>query len=170
MNALERRLFGAATASQIIVVPARLGRAVALPGGLILVDDAMLARVDDPVAFAGSILVAHAARIERDPLAHVLDHIGLPNTLRLFTRGEISEDLLRGYASSVLMAPTQTPEIDLVIATFDAARVPSTPFADHLAAMGTPSPALITRDPWKDTATPAVLSDQDWVALQGICD
>ena len=68
--------------------------------------------------------------------------------------------------SSVIPA---LPPVDPLIAAFDRAEIRSTPFAYALDITGERTLALIEADPRAGEGSRQVLSDADWVRLQGIC-
>jgi hypothetical protein len=128
----------------------------ALPGRTVLIDRAVLAAADTPEEIAGWATLGLA----RDPLDRLLRAIGPVRDVRYILTGEISETALGGAASDAPAPPTDT-EVAAAFAGLAADRIDPRPFAAARANDGAPAAP--------EGASP-VLADQDWVALQGICD
>lgn len=170
LTRLIPRILGRDTQNQIVVLPTLRQGAAALPGGLIAIDFGLIAESDDPAIPAGYVLAAHTSRASRDPLAPVLAQAGLQNTLRLLTTGELPPDTLHTYALALGTADPAIPASRALLANFDAAKVPSSPYANARASRGLADSELSEQDPMSGRIAPEILSDQDWVGLQGICD
>ena len=56
-----------------------------------------------------------------------------------------------------------------MIAMFKSARVSATPFAYGVDVTGEATLPLIEADPFRGAEAPRLLSDGDWISLQGIC-
>lgn len=165
---LRTRLLGRDSNGQIVVLPADLPQAIALPGDIIVLGRAMVETGDDPALPAGHVLAAHTERVLRDPLAPVLATGGLRETMRLLTTGDVDPSVLKRYAETLMQAaPTPPPTSDL-IAVFDAAAVPTSLYAENVASEATVE--LKENDPMTGRAIPEILPDGVWVSLQGICD
>lgn len=165
----QNRLLGRETTGQIVVMPLGQDTALPLPGGITVLDRALVERLDDPAIAAGFVLTAEQARMREDPLVPMLEQAGMADTLRLLATGDFPDEVIATYAKGIIsdQAATFPPEADL-LPLFDAANVPSAPFGRYLQNRGQPVMDLIVNDPAPD-ADP-VMSDGDWVALQGICD
>ncbi|MDE0850468.1 hypothetical protein [Yoonia sp.] len=160
---LKTRLMGRDTKGQIVVVQILPQGATVLPGGIVLVDRALIERLDDPAITAGFIIAAISGRNSHDPLGDVLADAGITATLQLFTTGNIPQDILRDYARSLQqMQDTPTDVTDLERA-FDAARVPLRPYARQRDPDG-----VLFGDITDGASTPT-LTDSEWVRLQGVC-
>lgn len=157
---LAQRLFGPSTQTRIVVVPQLAQGAVALPGGLIVMDQNILKGADDPAVAAGYVLTARANRRQSDPLESILRTAGLGVTFRLLTSGEIPSDVLKATAESHVMAPWPEQDAALLGPAFEAANVPMGPYA---ALVGIDASAPETTD------NLMILSDTDWISLQNIC-
>ncbi len=158
LDRLKARLFGAGM--EIMVLPQGLGTAAALPGGLIVLDQNLVENTDDPLVVAGHILAAQSGRTEEDPLAPVLRHLGTGATVQLLTTGDLPPGGLARYAREFLISDRSSATTDALVDTFDRTRVAATPY---FASLGVEMLEETTSDP-----TP-VLTDGEWVALQGIC-
>lgn len=170
LRTLQIRLLGPESPGQIVVMPLGGARSFALPGGIIVLDQDLLQNVDDPQIAAGYVLAAHANRRATDPITPILADAPLSVTARLLTTSDIPPDVLRTYADRLLDGPQPMPPLDELRIAFDQAAVPSTAFAIHRTNAGSPMEDLMADDPMAGRSGRAVLSDQDWVALQSICD
>ena len=57
-----------------------------------------------------------------------------------------------------------------MLAAFEAAQVPATPYALAVDPEGKLTAGLAAGDPYKGLAPAPLIPDEAWVALQGICD
>jgi hypothetical protein len=169
LGELTRRLFGDATRVQIVVVPGDLPQALDLPGGIIVLDSAMIEQATDPAVVAGYVLAAIASRTSPDTLAPVLDSAGMTGTLRLLATGNVPSDVLAAHAAGLVAAPPLLPPVETATAVFSRAAVPIVPWATAVDPEGTASAALRAADPLAGQPGSPVLSDDDWIGLQAIC-
>ncbi len=165
---LAIRLFGADTTARIVVVPALPQPAVALPGGLIVLDYNALQSSDDPAAAAGFVLASTATVLRIDPLERLLRDAGLSVTFRLLTTGDIPANVLRDNAQSTLVNPIAADPGRLRRALADA-NIPQGPYRAASDKRTGSTPDLGT-DPLEGRSVPLILNDSDWVALQNICN
>ena len=163
---LSARLFG--TGTQITVARRLPHPALALPGDIIVLDDRVLQATDDPAATAGFLLAAKSAMHNADPLEDLLKEAGLNTTFRLLTTGDIPAAVLRDDTFRRLESPAKVAP-DTLRQRFAAANVPQAPY---LAAVDSQTGSMpdIAPDPLDGRATPIILTDSDWVALQNICN
>ncbi len=166
---LAVRLFGAETPTQIVVVPNLARGAVALPGGLIVVDYGILRASDDPAAAAGFILASHAAEIQLDPLGRILQGAGLGTTFRLLTTGDLPPETMQTAARSLVSATEAQTDPDQLRTLFAAKQIPQAPYLAVADARSGTMPDL-GDDPLDPAELLPVLNDSDWVSLQNICD
>lgn len=148
MAALERlrsRTLGDGAPGQAVVLPGGPRAALLLPGGILVLPRAAIEDASEPAVAAEAILGARAA--SPDPLAPFLDRLGLVGTLRLLATGEPPPEAVAEHAGALAASP---PAPDA--AALDAA----------LAAAG------LANGPEEVIATP-LLTDGEWVSLQGIC-
>ncbi|MEL6957772.1 MAG: hypothetical protein AAGL89_02330 [Pseudomonadota bacterium] len=172
MRAAERlhaEALGAEAGGQVFVVPSGPDRAVYLPGGLIVMNRDLIEDTDDPAVVAGHILAATATGLEQDPLVRLLETSGLGTTFGLLTTGEIAAETLESYAETLFAAPPERPANDTLLPLFAQAGIPSTPYAYAVDITGERTLPLIEADPMVGQPAPALLSDADWISLQGIC-
>lgn len=167
---LHARLLGRDADGQIIIAPTGFKDAVALPGGIIVLDKAIPETTDDPAITAGYVIAADSARMIKDPLAPILESAGVRATLTLFTTGELAPDILKDYAKSLVAGNLPARDPVSLVTRFDSAQLPSTPFATHLGSVDRPLPYLIENDPLDGQDISPVMGDGAWVSLQGICD
>ncbi|SEM48817.1 hypothetical protein SAMN04488003_101285 [Loktanella fryxellensis] len=169
LQRLQTRLFGVdGLAGQVVVLPAALPGPLTLPGGLIVVDRAVMARYDDPSVIAGDIVAATARGT--DPLDDLLHHAGLAATVTLLSTGALPDGVLPDYAAFLLTTDPAPPTEDALLAAFAAARLPSAPYAVLRSARDQNGATLITNDPMQDRTIEPVLTDAEWLQLQAICD
>lgn len=162
---LHRRLLGPEAAGQIVVAPTGFQAAVALPGGIIVLDKDIPEQTDDPAITAGYVLSAHSQRVAKDPLAPILEAAGMRTTLTLFTTGDLPPAALKNYAQALIDRDFPAADFGALRDSFDAARVPATPYATYANL-----PALAQADPLAGVDAPPLMTDGAWVGLQGICD
>ena len=153
----------------LLVLRGGIRDTMALPGGLILLNRALLEDHESPDVAAGYVL-AEAARSEAsDPLERLLDHAGLIATIRLLTTGALPEATLDAYAEELVAAPHVPVPDEALLERFGKARLATTPYAYAVDVTGESTLPLIEADPMRGGGTEPVLEDADWVALQGIC-
>ncbi|SIO12444.1 hypothetical protein [Vannielia litorea] len=153
----------------LLVLRGGIRDTVALPGGLILMNRALVEDHESPDVAAGYILAEATRSAQRDPLERLLDHAGLISTIRLLTTGALPEATLDAYAEELVAAPNAPIDDNALLARFAAARLAATPYAYALDVSGESTLALIEADPMRGGGAEPVLEDADWIALQGIC-
>lgn len=166
---LAQRLFGPETTNEIKIVPQLSQSALALPGGLVIVDTSILQLSDDPAAASGFILASRAAIVHSDPLENLLIQEGLRTTLRLLTTGIIPPEILDQNAQNLITAQAPQPEPGALRDLFVDAQIPHAPYiaASDKRSGSTPD---LGEDPMRGRTTPLILNDSDWVTLQNICN
>lgn len=152
-----------------VVLPDGVGKARAIPGHVTLIDRALVEDYDDPAVLAGYLLSEGLTRETLDPLDPLLRHAGFWATFRLYTRGDLPPAAIEEYAETLLRSPLQRHAPQALLPRFEAAGVPSAPFAYDLDPTGETTLPLIEADPYPHGATDPVLADGAWVALQGVC-
>lgn len=154
---------------QAVVVPSGPEVAIYLPGGLIVMNRDLIEDTEDPAVVAGHIIAAAAQAREVDPLAALLSESGIGTTFTLLTTGEIDSDTLRAYAETLFANPPSRADDAALLELFQAAQIPSTPFAYAVDVTGESTLGLIEADPMNGRTFDRLLSDADWISLQGIC-
>ncbi len=170
LRKISRRVFPRSTPS-VFVVPDGLTDVVALPGNTYLVGRALVEDFETPEVLAGFLLAASAASGGQDTLIKaVLKEAGLLENLKLLTTGDLPQAVADRFAESTLSA-TRTPVIDAaLLRRFEAVEVSSRPYALAIDVTGEATLSLIEADPMAAQNPPAILTDGEWVALQGICE
>ncbi|MBL4768687.1 MAG: hypothetical protein JKY94_13435 [Rhodobacteraceae bacterium] len=156
-------------ARQLVVLPSGVQDTRHLPGGIILLNKALIEDYEDPAIVAGYILTERARATDKDPLAELLANGGPSASFRLLTTGELTQGMLDQYAEYVLVANRPEPVDDLALALFAQAKVPSTPYAYARDITGETVLPFIEADPMAGLSPEPVLADRDWVLLQNIC-
>lgn len=154
----------------LLVVDSGVPTTQHLPGGIILMNKTLVEDYDDPQVTAGFILAQQERAALIDPLERLLDQAGLFATVKLLTTGEIPAEKLDAHAETLLTAPPDgIADLDGLIARFADARIPMSPYAYALDITGRNTLPLIEADSIHIQNVEPVLSDTDWIALQGIC-
>ena len=166
---LASRVFGAGTPLHIVVVPVLDQGALAMPGGLIILDAGLLQAADDPVAVAGYVLASREAVAGRDPLEPVLKEAGLAATFGLLTTGDIPRDILQRHADERLAEPAPQAEAGDLRRAFQRASLPHRPY-QILADQRSGTMPDLGRDPLDGQPSAPVLTDSEWISLQNICN
>ena len=138
------------------------GRVFAL--NRILVEDFETAEV-----LAGYLLAEQQRAALVDPLNAMLEIVGTWSTLGLLTTGELSDAAVRAYAEAIVTGEPEPIDDAILLSQFASAQVAATPYARALDVTGEATQTLIAGDPFGGGGAPPVLSDAEWVALQGIC-
>jgi len=169
LAALSERVFGPIDTPILYVMPEGVETPLHLPGDLIVLPRRLFENEQGPEAVAGAALVERLRARARDPILTVLDHAGLRATFHLLTTAELPAEALRGYGEARLSAPPAVLEDAAVVAAFEAAQIPATPYALALGGQGPQMARLAAADPYKGLAPSPLIPDGTWMALQGIC-
>lgn len=169
LDALRRRLDNTTPIRKIEVVKAGVRDIVSLPGGLVVINAQLLEDHEDPAVAAGYILAQQSHVSEDQNLSRLLDTVGLRATFKLLTTGSLADDILSEYAEVMLTAPPITYDQTSLLQTFETAEIASTPFAYAVDISGETTLDLIEADPFATKAPTQILSDSQWLQLQGIC-
>lgn len=167
LGLLSARLLGP-EGGEVLIVPDGVRASQHLPGGLILTNRALVEDYETPEVIAGYVLAEVVRRDAGDPMANLLRHAGLRATFKLLTTGSVPPEALADYAEHLLTAPPLPVPADALLAQFEDRKVPTTPYAYALDITGESTLSLIEADPMRGRVQP-LLSDADWVSLQGIC-
>ncbi|KPA21843.1 hypothetical protein shim_17280 [Shimia sp. SK013] len=163
LRKLEQRI----GVKKVMVVTSGVREAAVLPGGTVLLNRATVEDFEEPDVVAGFVIAALLAT--GDPLRQLLENSGIRASLRLLTTGTLPEDLLRSHMENVILAQPDRPSNEAMIEAFKTQKVRISPYAFALDPSGEDTLELIEADPFTVTPEP-VLTDGEWVALQGICD
>lgn len=153
----------------LAVLPSLTQPTLNVPGGLILLDRSVIEDFEEPDVAAGFILAEMQRSTETDPMRAVLRDAGPWENFRFLTTGDVSPHALDAYAEKLLAKPAEPVPHEPLLALFAAAEVRSTPYAEARDITGESVLALIEADPMTGRATTPLLTDADWLRLQGIC-
>lgn len=169
LASLSERVFGPVDTPILYVMPEGVEQPLHLPGDVIILPRRMIEQANGPEAVAGAALVERLRARAQDPIIPMLDHAGLRATLQLLTTADLPDDAIAGYGEALLrMAPAKLPDSE-VLAAFETAQIPVTPYALAIDPQGATTAALLAEDPYKGLAPSPLIPDESWVALQGIC-
>lgn len=166
--ALAQKLSGQGLGEIVVVRDGVIG-AVALPGGIVLVSNALLMAHDDAGPLTGFILAALLRADTNDPVVPILRHAGLAATVQLLTTGQLPAAALDGYADTLLNANEPALSDEQLLDKFRQIGLSSAGYAKALNPTGIATQGLIAGDPFKGISPATILSDNDWIRLQGIC-
>ena len=153
----------------LAVLPDMTRDSLHLPGGLILLDRAVIEDFEEPDVAAGYIVTEKTLRTLQDPLGDLLQVVGLRENFRLLTTGTLAAPALDSYAEYLMATPGQTPPLARQLAAFAAVDLRSTPFAYARDITGETTIDLIEGDPMAGKLTEPLMSDANWLRLQAIC-
>ena len=154
---------------KVIILPAGVQTSLSLPGGIVLLNRALVEDHEDPSVAAGYIIAERARAETQDPLDDLLDRTGATTAFRLLTTGELTPENVDAYTEQVLSEPRPTLPDDDLLEVFAQAALPSTPYAYAMDVTGETVLGLIEADPMAGRPLQQVLPDRDWVRLQNIC-
>ncbi|EPX79513.1 hypothetical protein [Salipiger mucosus] len=169
LRRLSQRILGEARRDALVVLPGGVQETAHLPGGLVLVNRDLIEDHEDPDIAAGYILAEAVRARSTEPLADLLEYAGLWASLQLLTTGELPEATLQSYAEQLLTGTPETVPNDRLLRAFAAADLRSSPYAYARDMTGETTLSLIEADPRAAQGSATVLSDADWLRLQGIC-
>ncbi|MEM0948012.1 MAG: hypothetical protein AAGK37_11440 [Pseudomonadota bacterium] len=150
------------------VLPVGPAEAQHLPGGRVLLNRGMVEDHESPHVPAGALLAGAERAAQIDPLIPLLRHLGIGATVRLMTSGDLPDTGLGSYAELLLTDAAPALSQDLLAARFRAADIPTAPYAYAIDITGETTLDLIEANAAIANGQ-TLLSDGQWVALQGIC-
>ena len=154
---------------RLAVLPSGVPGSLHLPGGIVVLNRSFVEDHEDPAVAAGAILAERARATMDDPMAELLQAGGLWAPVKLLTTGDIDRSTLEAYAAALLAGPRPDVPGDVLLAEFDGAGLPSSPYAYAMDRSGESVLPLIEADPMAGQDPEPVLNDRDWVRLQNIC-
>ncbi|SFD23798.1 hypothetical protein [Tropicimonas isoalkanivorans] len=166
---LSSRLLAPGSAG-LLVMPGGIPDTISLPGGAMLLNSRLVEDNESAEAVAGFVLAEDVRRHQEDPLRPLLESAGPAATIRLLTTGHMPDSALRAYAETLTTAEPARPPDAALLQRFEAAQVPSTPYAYALDITGEETLGLIEADPMRSGDARLVIGKADWAALQQICD
>ncbi|WP_284162676.1 hypothetical protein [Frigidibacter sp. SD6-1] len=155
---LSDRLLGRSAA--LVILPEGLQGTLHLPGGLILAGRPLLDSGDDPALFAGHLLAEELRARQTDALTEALTHAGFRASFHLLTTGDVTAGAFHGYGERLLKASANPVPTDALTAMAARVRLDLAPYSK---ATGAP----LARPDGGEVVP--IISDTDWVGLQGIC-
>ena len=165
LAAMSDRLFNSTEQAQIVVLPEGLEEAVTLPGNIIVLDKSRVEEAETPEAVAGYALAAFLDASEKDALGPIIDQAGLQPTLQLLTTGDLPPESLEAYAISLADSPQLIELRASIIDGFKSRNVDIAPLFVDLESRG-----RLVPNQSEETNNAPILSDSQWIALNGICD
>ena len=154
---------------RLVVLPGGVAKAAHVPGGIILLNRALVEDFEDPSVVAGYILAEHSRAGAQDPLEALLRQSGLVTAFRLLTTGDVPSEDLANFAKATITAPPAPLGESTLLAAFAAADVPATPYAYAEDITGERTVGLIEADSVSALGAKPLLTDSQWVSLQAIC-
>ena len=165
LRILQARIGG----GPLSIVPGGVRTSLHLPGGRTLLNRALVEDYEEPAVIAGFVIAERTRAQATDPLRDMLEYIGIWDTFRLLTTGDVQSSALDSYAEYLLTSPRQTPSLPDLLRGFDAAQVSSAPYAYAIDVTGETVLELIEADPMTGQIGRPVMGDADWLRLQYIC-
>ncbi|WP_187429466.1 hypothetical protein ROLI_032540 [Roseobacter fucihabitans] len=154
---------------RLSIMPGATQTSLYLPGGHILLNRALVEDFEEPDVVAGYAVVAQSQSRLHDPLRDLLEVSGTWASFQLVTTGALQRETLDAYAEYLLTQARVEPEPEVLVGVFSQAQVRSTPYAYARDISGESVLPLIEADPLAGKPAKALLSDADWLRLQGIC-
>ena len=168
LETLHQRLLGSQGGS-LVVLSSGVQQSEHLPGGIVLLNRALVEDYEEPEVVAGFVLAEDQRARQTDPLVRLLQHTGLLSAFRLLTSGRLPKESLDAYGEQLLTAMRDPLDEEPLLRRFASAKVRASPYAFALDISGETTLGLIEADPVSSTAAVPVLTDGDWVGLQEIC-
>lgn len=148
--------------SEILVVRTGLTLPTALPGGRVVLPEALLMATDTPEVIAGYVLSIDMMAQGRNPTRRLLRNMGLWSTLRLLATGGLHGDDVKGYAETILTEAQTSPEPAKLSQAFADLGISSAPYGRQTQTAG-------LTDAFAAGSAPPVLEDGEWISLQSVC-
>ncbi len=165
LSRLYNRLLGDRP-GRLVVLPNGTAQTNHLPGGLFLIDPALVEDHEAPDVVAGYVIAEAVRANAHDPVARMLKQAGLVAAFRLLTTGDVTENVLFAQAGALLTQPPEPVHKETLLDSFREAGISATPYATAVSKSGESTLELSDADQGADIP---VLSDADWVNLQRIC-
>ncbi len=165
-----RALAGRTGVARVVVLPGGVREALALPGGTVVINRALVEDFEEPDVAAGYVLVEQVRTTLTAPMRQLLEHAGARATATLLTTGQLPDAALDAFTEARLVNPTALLATEKLLPAFAAAEVRSTPYAHARDISGELTVELIEADPMRGAAPSPIMSDTDWLQLQAICE
>ncbi|WP_282181393.1 hypothetical protein [Aliiroseovarius marinus] len=154
---------------RVVVLSSGVQSSKHLPGNITLLNRALIEDFEHPDVLAGFLLAEELRRDSTDPIIPLLNHAGLRGTVQLLTTGYLPEAAIDEYAEDLLTTPQSEVSTTALLERFKAQGISATPYAYALDLTGETTLDLIEADPVPEALANPLLSDDDWVRLQGVC-
>lgn len=155
--------------TRVIVLSGGVQTAAHLPGRITLLNRALIEDYEEPDVVAGFLLAEDMRRRDTDPMKALLEHAGLKATAQLLTTGDLPDSVIDSYAEDLLTTAPAPLDHTALLARFEKVGVRSTPYAYAQDITGESTLELIEADPVPLADATPLLTDANWVRLQGIC-
>lgn len=166
LDALAQRI----GANRIVIVPGGVREALALPGGTVVLNRALVEDYEEPDVAAGYALVEQARGVSRPPLRALLEQAGVRASVTLLTTGALPPRALDDFTTTQLSRFAPAMPAEAILPVFEAAALRSTPYARARDMSGELTLPLIEADPMAGKQTTPIMPDRDWLQLQSICE
>ena len=167
---LQKLAAGLLGGGEIVLAPHAPAGALRLPGRIVVLGMPLVQGYDTPEVAAGHILAAHLGADLQDPLRALLGWAGIGAAFRLVTTGALPAETLAGYGEQLLRSPPPPPGAAVLLASFARAGIAAAPYAGSHDPPLADAAALIKGDPFRgDAPRTPLLTDGEWVTLQGAC-
>lgn len=157
-------------APRIVIVPGGVREALALPGGTVLLNRALVEDYEEPDVAAGYALVEQVRSTVTPPLRALLEHAGPRASATLLTTGAVPAAALDAFTESQLSRFAPTLPATMVLPAFETAELRTTPYARARDISGEQTLELIEADPMAGQNPEPIMPDRDWLQLQAICE
>ncbi|MCK0169597.1 hypothetical protein MWU53_00845 [Aliiroseovarius sp. S1123] len=154
---------------RVVVLSGAVQTTQHLPGNITLLNRALIEDFEHPDVLVGFLMAEELRRDSTDPILPLLDHVGLRGTVQLLTTGHLPAEAIDQYAEDLLTTPQSEVPATALLERFNAQGVSATPYAYALDLTGETTLELIEADPVPEGSAQPLLSDDDWVRLQGVC-
>lgn len=166
LSILHDRLIGSEQ-GQIYIVDIGSRDSAYLPANIILISRRLVENYTGPEVAAGFVLMEKANADFKPAHEKFFELAGTANTMRFLLTGELSKDAIDAFVTQQVVKDTTLPPSPELLSLFELANMSSKPFAtvtdlpeDH---------PLVINGPISEQTRP-LLKDQDWLALQNICE
>lgn len=144
-------------------------KSVHLPGGIILVDRSLIENFSQSDILAGYVLMEQVLYSEVPPFQRLFLNAGILSTLRFLTTGELDYRILKTYVNMRITSSQRLPDIKKLQAAFQEKKISSQDFARVFDPTLETTQALMKENTVLDQQN-QILSDQEWLTLQSVCD
>ena len=152
----------------VFVLPSALATTQHLPGGTILASHKLVEDFETAEVFAGYLIAENQRRKSADPFERLLQDAGLRAAFGLLTTGDLSIDVLRGHAETLVANEPRSLTAEELATAFATSEIKPDDYVKAAAPSEDVSAALIGVGATIPSAP--LLTDSAWIALQQICE